>query len=69
MATNESSKTVFLAMSVNFSICCAKSIIATITMSSAMFSEAIHSLVDTGNQFLLWFGIKQTKKVDATIYS
>ena len=68
MATNESSKTVFLAMSVNFSIGIAKSIIATITMSSAMFSEAIHSFVDTGNQFLLWFGIKQSKKVDARIY-
>ena len=68
MATNESSKTVFLAMSVNFSIGIAKSIISTITMSSAMFSEAIHSFVDTGNQFLLWFGIKQSKKVDARIY-
>ena len=68
MATNESSKTVFLAMSVNFSIGIAKSIIATITMSSAMFSEAIHSFVDTGNQFLLWFGIKQSNKVDARIY-
>ncbi|MDA9688089.1 cation diffusion facilitator family transporter [Candidatus Actinomarina] len=68
MATNESSKTVFLAMSVNFSIGIAKSVIATITMSSAMFSEAIHSFVDTGNQFLLWFGIKQSKKVDARIY-
>ena len=68
MATNESSKTVFLAMYVNFSIGIAKSIIATITMSSAMFSEAIHSFVDTGNQFLLWFGIKQSKKVDARIY-
>ena len=59
MASNESSKTVFLAMSVNFSIGIAKSAIATITMSSAMFSEAIHSFVDTGNQLLLWFGIKK----------
>ena len=68
MASNESSKTVFLAMSVNFSIGIAKSVIATITMSSAMFSEAIHSFVDTGNQFLLWFGIKQSKKTNPKIY-
>ena len=68
MASNESSKTVFLAMSVNFSIGIAKSVIATITMSSAMFSEAIHSFVDTGNQLLLWFGINQSKKVNPKIY-
>jgi cation diffusion facilitator family transporter len=68
MASSESSKTVFLAMSVNFSIGVAKSIIATITMSSAMFSEAVHSFVDTGNQFLLWFGIKQSKKSNPKIY-
>ena len=68
MASNESSKTVFLAMSVNFSIGIAKSVIATITMSSAMFSEASHSFVDTGNQFLLWFGIKQSKKINPKLY-
>ena len=68
MASSESSKTVFLAMSVNFSIGVAKSIIATITMSSDMFSEAVHSFVDTGNQFLLWFGIKQAKKSNPKIY-
>ncbi len=68
MATKESSKTVFLAMSVNFSIGIAKSVIATITMSSAMFSEAIHSFVDTGNQFLLWFGIRQSKKDNPKLY-
>ena len=68
MASSESSKTVFLAMSVNFSIGVAKSIIATITTSSAMFSEAVHSFVDTGNQFLLWFGIKQAKKSNPKIY-
>tara|TARA_B000000477_G_scaffold112025_1_gene106516 strand:- start:26 stop:889 length:864 start_codon:yes stop_codon:yes gene_type:complete len=55
-------------MSVNFSIGIAKSVIATITMSSAMFSEAIHSFVDTGNQFLLWFGIKQSKKINPKLY-
>lgn len=33
-----------------------------------MFSEAIHSFVDSFNQFLLWFGIKQSKKDNRKIY-
>ena len=68
MATNQSSKTVFLALSVNFFIAMVKTVISVITSSSAMFSEAIHSYVDSANQFILWFGIKQSKKVNKRIY-
>ena len=68
MASNGSSKTVFLAVSVNFFIAGVKTLIAVITSSSAMFSEAVHSYVDSGNQFILWFGIKQSKKPNKLIY-
>ena len=68
MAKQDSSKTVFLALSVNFFIGLIKSFVALITSSSAMFSEAVHSFVDSFNQFLLWFGIKQTKKSNPKLY-
>ena len=68
MASSDSSKTVFLAFSVNFFIAGVKTVIAVITSSSAMFSEAVHSYVDSGNQFILWFGIKQSKKPNKLIY-
>ena len=68
MANQDSSKTVFLALSVNFFIGVIKSFVAFITSSSAMFSEAVHSFVDSFNQYLLWFGIKQTKKSNPKLY-
>ena len=68
MAKQDSSKTVFLALSVNFFIGLITSFVAFITSSSAMFSEAVHSFVDSFNQFLLWFGIKQTKKSNPKLY-
>ena len=68
MAKNSSSKTVFLALTVNLFIGLIKSIVAVITTSSAMFSEAVHSFVDSFNQFLLWFGIKQSNKKSSRLY-
>ena len=58
-----SSKKVILAALVgNGLIAITKFIAAAITGSSAMLSEGIHSLVDTGNQLLLLHGMKQSKK-------
>ena len=58
-----SSKKVILAALIgNSLIAVTKFIAASITGSSAMFSEGIHSLVDTGNQGLLLYGLKASKK-------
>jgi cation diffusion facilitator family transporter len=57
------SKTVIIAALVgNALISITKFIAASITGSSAMLSEGIHSLVDTGNQVLLLYGMKRAAK-------
>ena len=57
-----SKKVIYAALIGNSLIAVTKFIAASITGSSAMLSEGIHSLVDTGNQGLLLFGLKQAKK-------
>lgn len=57
-----SKKIIFAALLGNTLIAITKFVAATITGSSAMLSEAIHSLVDTGNQGLLLYGMKRAKK-------
>ncbi len=61
MATG-SLKVIFAALIGNTLIAITKFVAAAFTGSSAMLSEGIHSLVDTGNQGLLLFGIRQAKK-------
>jgi cation diffusion facilitator family transporter len=53
---------IYAAIAGNSAIAITKFIAAGVTGSSAMFSEGIHSLVDSGNGLLLLFGIKQSKK-------
>ncbi|HKJ51241.1 MAG TPA: cation diffusion facilitator family transporter [Gammaproteobacteria bacterium] len=53
---------IFAALAGNTLISITKFIAASITGSSAMLSEGIHSLVDTGNQALLLYGIKRAAK-------
>ncbi|GJM25549.1 MAG: cation transporter [Phycisphaerae bacterium] len=61
MATG-SKKVIYAAAIGNSGIAVTKFIAASITGSGAMFAEAIHSVVDTSNQFLLLWGIKQSNR-------
>lgn len=53
---------IYAAMAGNGLIALTKFAAAAFTGSSAMFSEAIHSLVDTGNQGLLLYGMKRAER-------
>jgi len=62
MSTNASTKVIIAALIGNTLISITKFFAAFMTGSSAMLSEGVHSLVDTGNQVLLLHGMKQAKK-------
>ena len=59
---SSSKKVIYAALIGNLLISVTKFIAAFLTRSSAMFSEGIHSVVDTGNQVLLLFGLRQAQK-------
>lgn len=59
---SSSKKVIVAALIGNAIISLAKFTAATITGSSAMLSEGVHSVVDTGNQVLLLYGLRQAQK-------
>ncbi|MCH9696581.1 MAG: cation diffusion facilitator family transporter [Gammaproteobacteria bacterium] len=59
---HSSTKVILAALFGNLFIAITKFIAAWYTRSSAMLSEGIHSTVDTGNQVLLLWGMRQSKK-------
>ncbi len=60
---SSSHKVIYAALIGNGLIAITKFVAAFMTGSSAMVSEEIHSVVDTGNQTLLLYGIRQSKKL------
>ena len=62
MAAHQSKRVIYAALIGNSLIAISKFVASAITGSSAMLSEAIHSVVDSGNQLLLLNGIRLAKK-------
>ena len=62
MAVSSSKKVIYAALAGNALIAVTKFAAAAFTGSSAMLSEAVHSVVDTGNQGLLLYGIRRANR-------
>ena len=61
-APADSLKSILFALGANFAIALAKTAGAVFTGSSSMLAEAIHSYADCGNQALLIWGLKESKR-------
>ncbi len=59
---SSTARAILYAFVANFCIAIAKSWAAWLTGSGSMLAEAIHSYADTGNQVLLYLGLKQSQR-------
>jgi divalent metal cation (Fe/Co/Zn/Cd) transporter len=62
MASRASKRVIYAALLGNLLVALTKFVAAGLTGSSAMSSEAIHSLVDTGNEVLLLYGLRRAAR-------
>jgi len=59
---SSTARAILYAFLANFGIAIAKTWAAWLTGSGSMLAEAIHSYADTGNQVLLYLGLKQSQR-------
>jgi cation diffusion facilitator family transporter len=62
MSVHKNKRVIYAALAGNSAIAVTKVTAAIFTGSSAMLSESIHSIVDTGNQMLLLYGMRRASR-------
>lgn len=59
---SSSHRTVIIAAATNFAVAVVKAVLALFTGSASLWAEAAHSTADTGNQLLLFVGLRKSSK-------
>ncbi|MDG6110501.1 cation diffusion facilitator family transporter [Dactylosporangium aurantiacum] len=57
-----SNRTILVACAANLAIAIAKGVAALFTGSAALWAETLHSVADTGNELLMWLGLRQSRR-------
>src|ERR1700760_2192377 len=63
MSTSGGNRAIVAALLANLGIALVKFVAAWLSLSGSLLAEAVHSLADTGNQFLLLIGGRKSRKV------